>query len=550
MNIHAQWSIAYCQNMLLVALAVASVNIDVAKPLEALAPQNGTMNNQRSSTVPPIPRLSTRPRPPRTRANRKIAPLAVLLAACNPGTPSRSFNFQAIPDVPPTVNALGKLIGQQQRDVVTPGGDQFHPGFSAEDQRTFETSHQLEKIVASVTGNQIFTDGVETLAGLPAPTQTRVYAAYATPIDRTWAENGRIGDGVTDAGKAVESEIAIALTSAVEAAVRAHSSGGQPAVSLTPPSAGATQLFGNTFNCNPATTKVVIYALKNMFYVQPSVADPFTNIGSNGAWSNTTHPWEGLVVLLVDPTRFTPPATLITQPALEPGVLAYTTYPETGPISLQLSGRTFGIKVTGSDTPADRFDPGPNYFSNDPKVVYLAADGLHLKTALIDGTWRCSEVYLTKSLGYGTYTVQVNSALDRLDRNTVAAPLFIYDKPGAEFDFEFSGVGGLVESPNTAQFVTQPYNVPGNIVRYLQPSVAQFTLQADWRADHITFKSWTGWSAVPGPGDVIYEWTYNGPSIPNPGTERVHFSNWLLGGAKPINGVGDELVIHAFEFVP
>ena len=40
----------------------------------------------------------------------------------------------------------------------------------------------------------------------------------------------------------------------------------------------------------------------------------------------------------------------------------------------------------------------------------------------------------------------------------------------------------------------QPYTVPGNIVRYVQPSTAQFTLRMEWRADHVSFSAWNGWS--------------------------------------------------------
>lgn len=473
---------------------------------------------------------------------------ALALASCGGGQSKRTFEYQAIPDVPQPVNDLGKQIGQQQRDVVTPGGDQFHPGFSAADRNAFESSGRLGDIVTTVTHGAEFTNGVAALAALPTTTQTRVYTAFSTPIDKTWSENGKIGVGVTDAGKAVELAIATALTDAVREAVRTHGSPGEPRVTLTPPSAGASILYGNAYNCDPARTKVVIYALTNVFYVQPTVADPFTNIGSNGAWSNVTNGWDSLVVLLVDPIRFTPAASLFTQPSLQSGVLAFTTYPDNGPVSLQFSGRTFGIKVTGSASPSYRFDPGPNYFTNDPRAVHVDADGLHLKTLLINGTWRCTEVHLTESLGFGTYTVRMKSALDHLDRNTVASPLFLYDKPGAELDFEFSGVGGLVESPFTGQCVVQPYSVPGNIVRYSQPAASQFSLRIEWRADHVTFISWTDWEANPSAASIIQQWTYTGANIPTPGSERVHFSNWLLGGAQPLDGVGDEVIIHDFTF--
>jgi hypothetical protein len=183
-------------------------------------------------------------------------------------------------------------------------------------------------------------------------------------------------------------------------------------------------------------------------------------------------------------------------------------------------------------------------------VVSVGADGLRLKIARIAGKWQSAEVYLLDSLGYGTYTVQVSSRLDQLDPNTVAAPLFTYSVPGQELDVEYSGSGGLIPSPNNAQFVVQPYTVPGNLARHIQPPTGQFTAQMEWRADHVTFRSWNGWSEDPAAADVIAEWTHGGRSIPLPGQERVHINLWLLNGMAPAHGVGDEIVIRSFSFRP
>ena len=321
-----------------------------------------------------------------------------------------------------------------------------------------------------------------------------------------------------------------------------------PLVTLNPPAAGASQLSGQAYNVDTSTTKVVIYALTNEWYVQPFAAAPFTGIASNGSWTSFTNSWSSLVVLLVDPADYTPAATEITNPALDPGVLAWTEYPS-GPATVNFSGRTWGIKVSGS-APSDQFDPGPNFWSNDPSVVSVADDGLHLKITQINGMWQCAEVYLLGSLGYGTYTVQVGSHLDNLDRNTVAAPLFIYAAPGQELDNEYSGTGGLISSPNNAQFVAQPYTIPGNIMFYQQPSTAQFTSQMEWAADHVTFTAWNGWSSTPAPTDIIYQWTYTGAYLPPVGQERFVINLWLLYGCAPLSGTGNEMVINSFSFQP
>lgn len=322
---------------------------------------------------------------------------------------------------------------------------------------------------------------------------------------------------------------------------------GQPVVCLNDPPAGATELSGSALNIDPANAKVVIYALTNQWYVQPTVAAPFTDISAGGSWASSTNPWNSVVVLLVNPATYAPAATQTANPASAPGVLASMQYPASGPISLDFSGYTWGIKTT-DNVPGARLSPGPNFWSSDSSVVNVASDGLHLKIALIDGQWQCAEVYLLESLGYGTYTVQVASPLNHLDRNTVAAPLFLYAPSGHELDSEYSGSGGLISTPNNAQFVVQPYTVLGNIVQYNQPSSAQFTTQIEWRADHVTFSAWNGWSNSPTSGDMIYQWTYTGADIPAPGQESVHINLWLFKGSAPMSGSGDEMVINSFTF--
>jgi len=321
---------------------------------------------------------------------------------------------------------------------------------------------------------------------------------------------------------------------------------GTPSVSLDTPSSGANYLTGHVDHADPGKYKIVIYVLTNQWYVQPFVDAPYTDIAADGSWSSSTHPWESIVVMLVDPSTYAPAATEIMNPAIDPHVAAWTMYP-TGQVSITFSGHTWGIKTTGGAA-GDQFDPGPNFWSNDPSVVSVANDGLHLKINQVNGVWQCAEVYLTESLGYGIYTMQVSSRLDQFGSHTVAAPLFIYAAPGQELDNEYSAPGGLVPSPNNAQFVVQPYTVPGNIIYYNEPSSSQVTSQIEWRSDHVTFRAWNGWSNAPAPGNIIYEWIYTGANIPLPGQERVRINLWLLGGQPPLSGGGDEMVINSFTF--
>ena len=121
---------------------------------------------------------------------------------------------------------------------------------------------------------------------------------------------------------------------------------------------------------------------------------------------------------------------------------------------------------------------------------------------------------------------------------------------GQELDSEYSGSGGLIPAPNNAQFVVQPFTIPGNLVRYVQPAAAQFTTQMEWRADHVTFRSWNGWATTPAASDVIQQFIYTGGNIPPVGNERVRANLWLLNGAAPMNGTGDTMILHSFTFQP
>lgn len=134
-----------------------------------------------------------------------------------------SYNYQPIADVPEAVNMLGQLIGQEQANVVPSGGTEFNPGFSTNDRINFENSNRLEQIVSSVTQSNTFKEGVAAIRSLSEETRQMVYTRYRTPIYPTWAMNGVISSaGTTDAGYAVESQIASALTRAVIEAVEAN----------------------------------------------------------------------------------------------------------------------------------------------------------------------------------------------------------------------------------------------------------------------------------------------------------------------------------------
>jgi hypothetical protein len=221
---------------------------------------------------------------------------------------------------------------------------------------------------------------------------------------------------------------------------------------------------------------------------------------------------------------------------------------------LPFSGYTWLVKE--STTPEG---PGPNYFSGRPEDIWVDHEGLHLKIVQRDGRWYATECILQKSLGYGTYVIQTRSRIDRLDPNIIlglftwetAAPQYHY----RELDFEFSR-WGKASDPTNAQFVVQPFEVPGNLVRYTvdlnPPNDPNLTMIMTWTEGKAEFMTYTGQVSPPVSTDLkpIYSWTRMGEAIPPAGGENFRFNLWLMDGKAPQSATGEEVLITHFHFFP
>jgi signal transduction histidine kinase len=67
--------------------------------------------------------------------------------------------------------------------------------------------------------------------------------------------------------------------------------------------------------------RIVLYAKSGLWYIQPNVDDPFTDLMPDASWANRTHLGTDYAALLVEP-GFSPPATVAEIPAAEGGVVA------------------------------------------------------------------------------------------------------------------------------------------------------------------------------------------------------------------------------------
>lgn len=209
------------------------------------------------------------------------------------------------------------------------------------------------------------------------------------------------------------------------------------------------------------------------------------------------------------------------------------------PRVISFSGYDWAVK-----TSAGRVGPGPNYFSDSTNNVWVDANGyLHLKITKSGNKWYAAEVINKQSLGRGTYRFHLASLVDNLDPNAVLGLFTWNDAPDynhREIDIEFSRWGNARDRTN-AQFVVQPYDVPGNLVRFTQPPNTPASVHSfQWNPASIYHRSEAG-------NTLIAEHTFTA-YIPQPGGENARINLWLFRGRAPKSTV--EVVISRFEFIP
>ncbi|MFZ4508551.1 MAG: hypothetical protein ACOYON_12725 [Fimbriimonas sp.] len=213
----------------------------------------------------------------------------------------------------------------------------------------------------------------------------------------------------------------------------------------------------------------------------------------------------------------------------------------TAPRTIEFSGYKWQVKAGTS-----QMGPGPNWWSDDAKSVWVDAKGaLHMTVRNINGRWHSTEVYLEKSLGYGTYRFEVASPANAVPNNVVLG-LFTWSNPDEdnhrEIDFEISRWGDPKAA--NAQFVVQPYDRPGQMVRFeidpASPSVHEFV----WKPGSVAF------TCSRPDGRQFATWSLAGAMIPKSVDEAVHINLWQFEGKVPSTGKPVEVVIKRFHFKP
>ena len=241
------------------------------------------------------------------------------------------------------------------------------------------------------------------------------------------------------------------------------------------------------------------------------------------------------------------PANVLTQALASATVLRAD--PTVRPLSF--SGYDWWVK----DSPG-LVGPGPNHFSESTSNVWLDASGrLHLRITNRSNQWQCAEVVTQRTFGYGSYRFELDSPVDALNPNAVLG-LFTWSDNAAyahrEIDIECSRWGDSSDA-NNAQFVVQPWDSSGHLVRYAVPNGQdRSTHLFVWEPNQIRYQSLRG-SYAPSPAitNRIYDWAFTDASaVPQTGDENVRINLWLVNGNPPVGNTEVEVIIRSFEFVP
>ena len=218
--------------------------------------------------------------------------------------------------------------------------------------------------------------------------------------------------------------------------------------------------------------------------------------------------------------------------------------------TLNFAGHVWKVKSSKK-----RVGPGSNYFSESKDNVWVDDAGrLHLRITQLEGKWHCAEVVSVECFGFGTYRFHVSTPLSKLDPNITLGLFTWSDAPAyahREIDIECAR-WGKADDTNNAQFVVQPYQPPGRLLRYRVPeNLEPVTYSFLWQSNSVLFRCLEGEAAAPGTSNnVIQEWNFTKSRIPLPGDENARMNLWLCTSRGPLDTNATEVVISKFEFLP
>jgi hypothetical protein len=325
-----------------------------------------------------------------------------------------------------------------------------------------------------------------------------------------------------------------------------------------PPFGTNEDLCGQVLGVDPSGYDVAVYIYVSGWWTKPTWAESLTPINNDGSWACdiTTGGRDECatkIIAFLVPKATVPPLGTAQQ-CLPSELYRYPYVQAIRYRKIRFAGYDWLVKRH-----CERAGPGPNYFSDSSENVWVDEDGyLHLRIVKKDDKWYCSEVIADSSMKYGTYVFTVEGRVDLLDENIVLG-LFTWEDCVAEYnyreiDIEVSRWGDPC-NPDNAQFVVQPWNNAGNMLRFnidLRRRPEKTTTHVfTWNQHKVYFRSYYGdFSLKPSVQDTIACWDYTCNDIPPAGQENPRINFWLMNGQPPMNRQNVEVIIKRFQFIP
>jgi hypothetical protein len=293
---------------------------------------------------------------------------------------------------------------------------------------------------------------------------------------------------------------------------------------------------------------IVVYSKTGgLWWLQPRLDSPFTPILPGGVWRNEMHLATDYAALLVDPS-YHPAAVLTDLPKVGHGIETIAASPgqkRSSSFFVNFSGYLWRVRKA----PSARGGTSNPY---DPKNVYVDRSGaLHLQVVNRNNKWTCSEVNVTRGLGYGTYvfTVEDTSNLDPAAVFTI----FTWDFSSSqgnhgEVDINIGRWGDQQSRNENEQFTVQPAFLPLNMMRFKTPGgKLQHTII--WEEGKVTMLT----SQVSGKQDRLVSKHVFTDEVPKPGSESLRMALYAYSDRNhklPTIRQPAEVVVDHFEYLP
>ena len=284
---------------------------------------------------------------------------------------------------------------------------------------------------------------------------------------------------------------------------------------------------------------VVLYARSGVWWVQPTMEEPYTTVDAEGKWKTVTHPGSAYGAMIVK-SNYRPPMTLEKFPPAGENILFHVVA-EGAMLDkpVKKSFRFSGYEWIPRDSSSDRGGTRNRY---DPENVFVDSAGhLHLRMMRREGDWTSSEIKLTQSLGYGTYRFVVRD-ISHLEPTAVFS-LFTWGEAtsGREMDIEIGRWGEM--SSRNAQYVVQPYYVPANVIRFEAPA-GRLTHTIEWEPGRARFRTWAETS-----GRLIDEHQFTS-GVPSAADEAVYLNLYRFETKSSRLQRDFEVIVEKFEYLP